>query len=225
MCGASLSVVAISCPQVRSVAPVAINPSENRASGKDDGLKTWTRRPSRSRRQSSLTTSPTAISRNCRRNQSARNQRNRLMLKKTGTVPRPSVQASRRVQDSRRSNAPGKQQLRRQQMRRVVHLAPVPGCSAAAAASPRRPGGDDAGGHAPAAARSRPRGPAAGKGSASGGWPPFPTVTRWSNQRRRSVGSRPSSGAPVPDEPMNSVRPSGRVRSRPLARRVPSFDA
>src|SRR5262249_57819538 len=30
-----------------------------------------------------------------------------------------------------------------------------------------------------------------------------------------------SSGAPVPDEPTNNVRPSGRVRSRPFARKVP----
>ena len=35
-----------------------------------------------------------------------------------------------------------------------------------------------------------------------------------------SVTSRPSRGAPVPDEPMNSLRPSANVRSRPL----PLFD-
>ena len=33
-----------------------------------------------------------------------------------------------------------------------------------------------------------------------------------------SVGSAPSFGAPVPDEPMNSLRPSVNVTSRPLAR-------
>lgn len=33
----------------------------------------------------------------------------------------------------------------------------------------------------------------------------------------RSVGSEPSVGAPVPDEPMNSFLPSGNVTSRPLA--------
>jgi hypothetical protein len=38
-----------------------------------------------------------------------------------------------------------------------------------------------------------------------------------------SFGSLPSRGAPVPDEPMNSVRPSGKVMSRPLARIRPSF--
>ena len=32
-----------------------------------------------------------------------------------------------------------------------------------------------------------------------------------------SVASEPSLGAPVPDEPMNSLRPSGKVTSRPLA--------
>ena len=43
-----------------------------------------------------------------------------------------------------------------------------------------------------------------------------------------SVWSEPSFGAPVPDEPMNSLRPSGKVTSRPLARHFglhsPSFD-
>ena len=38
-----------------------------------------------------------------------------------------------------------------------------------------------------------------------------------------SVGSRPSRGAPVPDEPMNSFRPSRNVRSRPFALFVPSL--
>ncbi len=38
-----------------------------------------------------------------------------------------------------------------------------------------------------------------------------------------SVASRPSRGAPVPDEPMNSLRPSGKVRSRPFALFEPSF--
>jgi hypothetical protein len=32
-----------------------------------------------------------------------------------------------------------------------------------------------------------------------------------------------SNGAPVPDDPMNNLRPSGYVRSRPFARFVPSF--
>ena len=32
------------------------------------------------------------------------------------------------------------------------------------------------------------------------------------------VASAPSFGAPVPEEPMNSLRPSGKVTSRPLAR-------
>ena len=44
----------------------------------------------------------------------------------------------------------------------------------------------------------------------------------------RSVGSEPSVGAPVPDEPMNSFLPSGNVTSRPLAlqagRQSLSFD-
>ncbi len=38
-----------------------------------------------------------------------------------------------------------------------------------------------------------------------------------------SLASVPSRGAPVPDEPMNSLRPSVSVRSRPFARLVPFF--
>src|SRR5688500_5074664 len=38
-----------------------------------------------------------------------------------------------------------------------------------------------------------------------------------------SVSSRPSFGAPVPDEPTNSFLPSGNVMSRPLARFEPSL--
>ena len=39
----------------------------------------------------------------------------------------------------------------------------------------------------------------------------------------RSVGSLPSSGAPVPEDPINSLRPSGNVISLPFARSEPSF--
>ena len=42
-------------------------------------------------------------------------------------------------------------------------------------------------------------------------------------QRRRSVGSRPSRGAPVPDEPMKNLLPSSNVTSRPLARALRSL--
>jgi NAD(P)-dependent dehydrogenase (short-subunit alcohol dehydrogenase family) len=38
-----------------------------------------------------------------------------------------------------------------------------------------------------------------------------------------SDASRPSRGAPVPEDPMNSFRPSGNVKSRPLARLEPFF--
>jgi len=38
-----------------------------------------------------------------------------------------------------------------------------------------------------------------------------------------SVASRPSCGAPVPDEPINSLRPSLNVRSRPLPLSEPSL--
>ena len=35
-----------------------------------------------------------------------------------------------------------------------------------------------------------------------------------------SLASAPSFGAPVPDEPMNSLRPSGKVTSRPFALQI-----
>ena len=70
--------------------------------------------------------------------------------------------------------------------------------------------------------------------------PAFPASTVWAETGARialhsfrpnlrnqgfgfSVGSLPSLGAPVPDEPMNSLRPSAKVRSRPLALLVPSL--
>ena len=45
----------------------------------------------------------------------------------------------------------------------------------------------------------------------------------WINYFFCSVASLPSSGAPVPDEPTNSLEPSGKVRSRPFARFDPSL--
>ena len=50
------------------------------------------------------------------------------------------------------------------------------------------------------------------------------SATRMQQDFHRGLLGR-SYGAPVPDEPMNSVWPDGSVRSRPLARRVPSFEA
>ena len=46
--------------------------------------------------------------------------------------------------------------------------------------------------------------------------PPFPN----SSAPYFSVLSEPSFGAPVPDEPMNSLRPSGKVTSRPFALQI-----
>ena len=40
-----------------------------------------------------------------------------------------------------------------------------------------------------------------------------------------SVGSLPSNGAPVPDEPANSHRPSGNVTSRPFALFAPPLES
>ena len=43
------------------------------------------------------------------------------------------------------------------------------------------------------------------------------------DNRYRPVGSLPSAGAPVPDDPMNSFCPFCRVKSRPLPFSEPSF--
>ena len=94
----------MSCARVTSLIPVTMSASAKTASGNDAGLKMWTRRPSRSQRISSLAAKPMATSRNWKWNQSSVNQRNRLMLKMTGTGPKPSRCASRRDQPSSRSN-------------------------------------------------------------------------------------------------------------------------
>src|SRR5882672_6821852 len=55
-------------------------------------------------------------------------------------------------------------------------------------------------------------------------YPPFEITLQ---EEARSQLVRPgvnSYGATVPEEPRNNLRPSGKVRSRPLARRDPSFD-
>ena len=82
--------VLISCPQVMPVAPVASRTSEKTASVNADGLKMWTRLPSRSQRTKALPRNPTAISTNCRANQSSLNHRNRFVLKTIGNGPKPS---------------------------------------------------------------------------------------------------------------------------------------
>ena len=105
MRGASVRVEAMSCPQVRSVVPVASRISENRPSEKADGLKMCVLRPSRRQRTNSLPRKPAASMANCRWNQSSRNQRKRLVLKMMGNGPNPSTWRSRRDHDSSRSNA------------------------------------------------------------------------------------------------------------------------
>ena len=81
--------MAISLPKVASDMPVMISASENNARGKDEGLKMCVRRPSLSQRIRSLAANPTATMRNCRKNHSGLNQRNRLMLKITGNGANP----------------------------------------------------------------------------------------------------------------------------------------
>ena len=66
MLGASVSVEAMSWPQVRSVVPVAIRISENSPSENAEGLKIWVSRPARRQRTSSLPRNPAASIRNCR---------------------------------------------------------------------------------------------------------------------------------------------------------------
>ncbi len=66
MWGALARVVAISAPQVRSVVPERIRPSEKTERAKPDGLKMCRLRPSRFQRKNSLPRMPTAIIVNCR---------------------------------------------------------------------------------------------------------------------------------------------------------------
>lgn len=49
---------------------------------------------------------------------------------------------------------------------------------------------------------------------------PFQRLPERENGFYLSVGSEPSLGAPVPDEPMNTFLPSRKVMSRPLALQV-----
>ena len=103
--GPRLKVVAISCPQVSAVVSVASRTSENTASVNADGLKMCTRRPSRSQRTNALPRKPSAISTNCRANQSSLNQRNRFVLKTIGKGPKPRTYSSPRDHASSMSNA------------------------------------------------------------------------------------------------------------------------
>ena len=65
MRGPRLKVVAISWPHVRDVVPLASSTIEKRASVKAEGLKIWTRFPSRCQRTNALPMKPTAINTNC----------------------------------------------------------------------------------------------------------------------------------------------------------------
>ncbi len=90
MFGPRLKVVAISWPHVRWVVPVASSTTEKMASANADGLKMWTRFPSRSQRTIALPAKPIATSRNWNANQSSTNHRNRFVLKMIGNGPKPS---------------------------------------------------------------------------------------------------------------------------------------
>ena len=105
MRGPRLKVVAISWPQVRCVVPVASSTIEKIASVNADGLKMCTRRPSRSQRTNALPRNPSAMSTNCKANQSSLNQRNRLVLKTIGKGPKPRTYSSPRDHASSMSNA------------------------------------------------------------------------------------------------------------------------
>jgi hypothetical protein len=98
-------VVAISWPHVRCVVPVARSTTEKTASVNADGLKMCTRLPSRSHRTKALPRNPSAISTNCRLNQSSLNHRNRFVLKTMGNGPNPIRNGSRRDHDNSMSNA------------------------------------------------------------------------------------------------------------------------
>src|SRR5581483_12218218 len=66
MCGGRNNCVAISSPQVMYVVCVTMSSSDASASGNDEGLNTWTRRPPLSHRISSFARNPTATITNCR---------------------------------------------------------------------------------------------------------------------------------------------------------------
>ena len=85
-----------------------------------------TRRPSRSHRTNALPRKPTAIIRNCRWNQSSRNQRNRLVLKMMGNGPKPSVVPLAARPGEQQIEGVGEDDLSGQQPGVVVDRPPVP---------------------------------------------------------------------------------------------------
>src|SRR5580658_510403 len=91
---------AISSPQEIGVLRVRIKPRENKNSAIAEGLKMCTRRPSLFHVTNSLQSTPVAIIRNCRKNQSGLNHKNRLVLRTIGNGPKPSTHLSRRDQHS-----------------------------------------------------------------------------------------------------------------------------
>src|SRR5437667_11419337 len=99
--------MAISLPKVTSDMPVMINASENKARGKDEGLKMCVRRPSLSQRIRSLAANPTATMRKCRKNDSGLNQRTRMMLQIIGNAANPMGCLLRRDERGSRSGVYG----------------------------------------------------------------------------------------------------------------------
>src|SRR2546429_225081 len=98
MLGGRPSVTATSSAQEMCELCVTISASEKTASAIADGLKMCVRRPSRVQVTNSLHRTPVVTKRNCRKNQSSLNHRNRLVLRTMGNGPKPRIHLSRRDQ-------------------------------------------------------------------------------------------------------------------------------
>src|SRR5689334_125659 len=105
MFGGRLSVTATSSAQEMCVLWVVIKISEKTASAMADGLKMCARRPSLFHVINSLHSTPVDTSRNCRKNQSSLNHRNRFVLRTMGTGPKPRIHLSRLHQQTSMSSA------------------------------------------------------------------------------------------------------------------------
>src|SRR6266704_2948088 len=103
MWGGRSKETAVSSPQEICVLCVTIRPMEKMNSAIAEGLKICARRPSRFQVMNSLQSTPVASIRNCRKNQSGLNHRNKLVLRTMGNGPKPSIHLSRRDQHTNMS--------------------------------------------------------------------------------------------------------------------------
>src|SRR5258708_40314257 len=105
MCGGRSKETAISSPHEIPVLRVTISPIEKINSAMAEGLKICTHRPSRFHVMNSLHSTPVASIRNCRKNQSCLNHKNKLVLKTMEKGPKPKIHLSLRDQHTSMSSA------------------------------------------------------------------------------------------------------------------------